>query len=208
MGKKYADVLKDDQGAEYVACEREFPAALDPAQIRLVDGRPVRRPLVEAGYDAFAESYGAISKAYDIQADTVTKQWTVDLDLLKAAVCNKIDADAEARRLTIITPGAGQAQVYQRKGDQARDCLTNYDAQNPPPAGTYPALEAEVGITGADVLAVATVVKDLEDAWGTVADAIEAVRLGAKRDVEDSATTTPAQIQAILEAIVWPQPSA
>lgn len=120
----------------------------------------------------------------------------------------QIDNQAEAARLTYITGGSGQALVYQRKSDQAKACLAAYDAQNPPPAGTYPSLEAEVGITGADVIEVATVVKGLEEAWGAVADSIETIRLGAKAAIEDPATTTAAQIQAILAAIAWPQPNA
>lgn len=205
MTVKYAIVRTDEQGVETVAEERSFPAPLAAGEIFVVGGRPCARPLIEEGYDAFAAAYGVISSAYVIGEAEVTKQWTVDVDRLKTAIIRKIDADAEACRLTYVTPGSAQGLVYQRKGNQARDCLATYNAQNPPPAGAYPALEAEVGITGADVIEVATVVKDLEDAWGAVADAIEAIRLSAKANVVAAADV--AAVKAVLDAIVWPMPS-
>lgn len=205
MTVKYAHVDTDDQGVESVTHERTFPSALDAGQIKSIDGKPVLRPLVEDGHDAFAAAYGAISFTYVIAAAEVTKQWTVDLAKLRSSVINRIDAAAEACRLAYVTPGSAQALVYQRKGNQARDCMANYDAQNPPPVGTYPALEAEVGITGADVIGVAEVVKGLEDAWGTVADQIETIRLSAKADV--AAAADAAGVKAVLDAIVWPMPS-
>jgi hypothetical protein len=125
----------------------------------------------------------------------------------KAGAIARIDREAEVARLAYITDGAGQALVYRRKSDQARACLAAYDTQNPPPAGMFPALEAEVGITGADVIEVATTVANLETAWGAVADSIEAIRLGAKRDIENPSTTTPGDVAAILAAIVWPTPA-
>lgn len=116
----------------------------------------------------------------------------------------EIDRAAEGARLQFISPGAGQAMAYQRKADQARACLAAYDAQTPPPAGLYPALEAEVGITAADVVGVATVVAGLAEAWAAVADAIEAIRLAAKRDV--AAAASDEDRTALVAALVWPAP--
>lgn len=127
------------------------------------------------------------------------------LAVAQAEAIARIDAAAEAARCAYITPGSGQALVYQRKGQQARDCLANHDAQNPPAPGAYTALEAEVGITGGDVLEVAAVVAGLETAWAAVADQIEAIRLTAKRDV--AAAATPAEVDAIEAAVVWPVPA-
>lgn len=133
----------------------------------------------------------------------------IDAARLKASTRRAIDAAAERARQQYITPGPGQALVYQRKGDQARDCLANYDSANPPPAGAYPALEAEVGISGADVLAVAGVVAATADQWATVADQIEALRLGAKQAVDavsDTDADIEAQLTGISEGIAWPAP--
>lgn len=124
---------------------------------------------------------------------------------VQAEACAKIDAAAETARLAFITPGAGQALVYQRKEAQARACLAAYDAQNQPPAGTYPALEAEVGITGADTVGVATVVAGMADAWAAIGDSIEAIRLGAKKAVGEAAA--PADIPPIVAAVEWPSPA-
>ncbi|MBE0530410.1 MAG: hypothetical protein IH626_06240 [Rhodospirillales bacterium] len=124
---------------------------------------------------------------------------------MQAEAIAQIDRDAEAARLAYITGGSGQALVYKRKSDQARACLADYDAQNLPPAGMFPALDAEVGITGADVVDVATMVVGLEDAWATVADAIEAIRLGAKKNV--GLAETPAAVHDIVAALAWPTPA-
>lgn len=201
---KYAEVLTDEQGNEYVARERTFAAALDADQIKTINGRARLRPLNETGDNAFAAAYGAVSFAYAIKKASVTKKWSVDLEALKDAVASRIDADAEAARLSYVTSGSAQAMVYQRKSEQAADCLANHDSDNPPESGSYPALDAEVGITGEDVLAVAAIVSAEAEAWHTASDAIETLRLAAKRDVkaaEDAAT-----LQSILAGISWPQP--
>ena len=83
--------------------------------------------------------------------------------------------------------------------------MTTYDANTQPPAGQYPALEAEVGITAGDVVGVAQVITALEAQWAAVADAIEAIRLAAKRDVGEAATT--AAVADILAGLTWPSPA-
>lgn len=129
--------------------------------------------------------------------------------IIKRAARSRIDGAAERARLQWITPGAGQALVYQRKETQARACLVAHDVNNPPPTGAYPALDIEVGITGADTRAVAQTVVALADQWGAIADAIEAQRLSAKAAIAaipDNAADIEAQIAAIEAGIVWPTP--
>lgn len=118
---------------------------------------------------------------------------------------DQIDMAAENARLAFITAGAGQALAYQRKEAQARECLANYDTENEPTEGTYPALDAEVEITAATVVGVATVVVASADAWAAIGDAIEATRLGAKKAVDEAADD--AAIAAILAGLSWPSPS-
>lgn len=145
------------------------------------------------------------NEAFDGEAWVVTRTRSYPpLAQCRAEAISQIDRAAETARLAFITDGAGQALVYRRKSDQARACLAQYDAQNQPPAGMFPALEAEVGITAADVVDVAATVVALEDAWAAIADAIEAIRLGAKRDV--GLAPTPNTINNIVSAIVWPTP--
>ncbi len=112
-----------------------------------------------------------------------------------------IDAQAEEVRLRVVTPGAVQQIVYTQKAAEARDVLTNHTPQNPPPQGKYPMLEAEIGITGADIFEVATVVKGMADAWTYLAAQVEQARLAAKAAVD--AATTPAQARA-QTTVTWP----
>lgn len=120
-----------------------------------------------------------------------------------------IDSQAETARLKYITPGAGQAMSYQIKAEEAKDCLANYTAANPPAPGVYVLLDSEVGImTNADdtltndAYEVAVVVDATRQAWLSVEAAINRVRVQAKADVK--AATQAAQIEATLAAIVWP----
>lgn len=129
----------------------------------------------------------------------------------RARVRQHIDTTAELRRQLVITPGAGQALVYERKRAQAEHCLENCSDETPPPAGRYRLLQADVGITvedsgdiGADVLTIARAVQALAVAWEDYAAAIEVARLGAKRAVD--AATTAAAVDAVLAGIVWPAP--
>jgi hypothetical protein len=113
-----------------------------------------------------------------------------------------IDIDAEAARLKWVTPGAAQSMVYDRKAAQAEQCLATHAAEDPIETGVYPALDAEVGITGATIYAVAATVIAMRDAWGPVADVIENLRLAAKGAVSEA--TTPEEARAIRQNIAWP----
>lgn len=93
---------------------------------------------------------------------------------------------------------------YREKAAEARDCLANHDAQNPPAAGAYLLLESEVGITGADVLEVASAVEAKRQTWIAVEAQINATRLTAKRDVE--AASDHAALAVVMEALTWPEP--
>lgn len=110
-----------------------------------------------------------------------------------------IDAAAEQQRLRVITPGAGQALVYQAKLEEARACV----ADAAPAETAYPLLAAEVGITAADLAAVAAAIIATAAQWHQAAAAIETVRLAAKRAVDSAAD--PAAVQAVLVAITWPE---
>jgi hypothetical protein len=123
----------------------------------------------------------------------------VALDVIKAGLRAKIDAQAEAERLRYVTPGAGQAMTYQAKADEARRIA---DDPDPDPAA-YPLLAAEIGITAGDLAGVGAVVRANHAAWLTVGAAIEAVRLGTK-----AAVTAADDEAAAIEAATatWPSP--
>ena len=119
------------------------------------------------------------------------------LDALKAAAVAEIDAQAEQQRQRYLTPGAGQALVYERKRAEAERMATDADPQ---PAA-YPLLAAEVGITAPTLAEVGAVVRDLAGQWTAAAAAIEAARLSAKAVV--SAATTPPEVRAAAH-VTWP----
>lgn len=129
-----------------------------------------------------------------------------DLEPLRAAAKIQIDADAEAVRLRYITPGEGQAMVYQQKATEAEIVvsLPIGEAEK----ADFPVLSAEIGPTvpptddeDADLRAAAQVVLNMRAMWAGIAAAIEALRLTAKNAV--AAAGTPAEIEA-ASAVPWP----
>lgn len=115
----------------------------------------------------------------------------VSLDTLKIALKAKIDAAAEVERGKYITTGAGQAMTYQQKASEA---VMLEDDPAPDPAA-YPLLSAEVGITAATLADVGTTVRAAHGQWILIGAAIEGIRLGAKKaidEAEDAATARTA----------------
>ena len=120
------------------------------------------------------------------------------LAALKVAAAADIDAQAERLRLTLITPGAGQALVYERKRAEAVRMAGDADPQ---PAD-YPLLAAEVGITAPSLVEVGAAVRAMASDWIAAAAAIEAVRLRAKAAI--AAATTPPALRAAAQ-VTWPE---
>lgn len=126
------------------------------------------------------------------------------LQAVKVTLCVAIDAEAERRRRQYITPGLGQALVYQRKGFEAL-MFKQWRAVNPdlePVISDYPLMAASIGSDGATLDDVASSVLLAESVWLAAAAAIEAVRLGGKASV--AACTDAAQARLMAAAIVWP----
>lgn len=119
------------------------------------------------------------------------------LAALRQRAMEQVDAQAEFQRLARITPGAGQALVYERKRAEAERMATDPDPQ----PVDYPMLAAEVGITAATLADVGAVVRTLAAQWTAAAAAIEGVRLGAKAAI--AAATTPPAIRAAAQ-VTWP----
>jgi len=117
---------------------------------------------------------------------------------LQASLCSKVDATAEQIRLKYLTPGSGQAMVYQEKAIEALAIQTDPNPTN----DKYPVLAASLGIEGGTLLAVANLVLSIRATWINVATAIEATRLGAKANI--NAATTIAAANTIYNSIVWP----
>ena len=121
------------------------------------------------------------------------------LDALRAEAMTQVDAEAERLRLTLITPGAGQALVYERKRAEAERMAGDAEPQ----PTDYPLLAAEVGITASTLAGVGAAVRAMASDWIAAAAAIEAVRLRAKAAI--AAATTPPAIRATAQ-VTWPKP--
>ena len=121
------------------------------------------------------------------------------LDALRQRAMEQVDAQAEFQRLALITPGAGQALVYERKRAEAERMATDADPQ---PAD-YPLLAAEVGITAATLAEVGATVRAMASNWIAAAAAIEGARLRAKAAI--AAASTPPAIRAATQ-VAWPKP--
>lgn len=120
------------------------------------------------------------------------------LDALRAEAMAQVDAEAERLRLTLITPGAGQALVYERKRAAAERMVGD-----PEPQPTDdPLLAAEVGITAPTLTGVGAAVRAIARDWIAAAAAIEAARLRAKAAI--AAATTPSAIRAAGQ-VTWPE---
>lgn len=152
-----------------------------------------------------------VGSTFEVGQSEVLEHWvTQDLDadeqarrLVEAKVAAKrsVDEQAEQFRLRVVTPGAVQQIIYIRKADEAISLLANYTPENPPPAGKFPLMEAEVGYTGATIFDVATVVKAKSDLWTGLAAQVETIRLSAKAQIDEA--TTPAQAYACT-ILSWP----
>lgn len=120
----------------------------------------------------------------------------------KTRIKSQVDTDAETERLKYITPGVGQAMTYTQKADEATRYLVS-SVIDPKPAD-YPLLNAEVGITAADIPGVAAVVNAAFQQWQLIGAAIEATRLGTKAAIDAAVDVGAAQ--TLYDAIEWPHP--
>ncbi|HEY9081352.1 hypothetical protein [Magnetovibrio sp.] len=164
-----------------------------------IDGVEVSIPAIDGN-----RHYEAIKA----QAITPTAYVGPALAEVQADAKRTIDAQAEAARLSYITPGDGQAMSYREKSDQARECLAAHTPASPPAPGVYVLLDSEVGIMKnadttitADAYEVAVVVEATRQAWLAVEATINRTRVQAKADI--AAATTEAEIDAVLAALVW-----
>jgi hypothetical protein len=107
------------------------------------------------------------------------------LDDVIAGARAEIDAAAERARLRYITPGAGQAQTYQMKLEQAQAYQA---AGSPPDATPWPFIAGEAAALGITPSAAANTIIATAAAWVTVGAAIEQARMGGKRAVMQAST--------------------
>lgn len=128
-----------------------------------------------------------------------------DLDAAKDAAVMAIDAEAERRRLLVLTPGSGQALEYQHTADDAARAEAAPDPLTP---GAYPFLAAEqaalarVGVA-LSLRQVADLVVYQRATWLAYGAAVKAARRGAKLAVDEAAT--PLDVAVVMADVVWPE---
>lgn len=88
--------------------------------------------------------------------------------------------------------------TYQQKVAEAQA----YKSATKPIPEDYPILASEVGITAPTLAEVADTVLAAYHQWQHIGAAIEAIRLGAKRNVD--AAVNEAEARTIVDAIIWP----
>lgn len=127
----------------------------------------------------------AVTGAVDVDEAFVPSDIAaVSLEDLRATAKTRVDAAAEAHRLTYITPGSGQAMAYQQKLEEAKAYLADTSLT----AADCPHVFAEVGITGETAEAVAQVVAGMHAAWQVKSADIEHRRLAAKAAIDAAET--------------------
>lgn len=185
-----------------------FERALAPEEIKtLANGRKMLRPYaIEGAEDFDAGLFVRLGPDIVVEAERVVERHRLEVRPdARQCMCDRIDRRAGEIRLRFKSGGEGQDAVYLMKQAEAEACLAAAVAV---PSGTYPMLEAEVGITAADVVAVARAVAAKAAAWRMLSAAIEARRLAAKAAVLAAADDRAAQAvwaEAMAESH-WPQP--
>ncbi|NDY57330.1 hypothetical protein G3N56_11310 [Desulfovibrio sulfodismutans] len=128
-----------------------------------------------------------------------------NLETAKAVACAAIDAEAERRRLMVLTPGDGQTLEYQHTAHDAARADTAPDPLTP---AAYPFLVAEqTALARVDVALTLRQVVDLvvyqRATWLAYGAAVKAARRGAKLAIDEAAT--PLDVAVVLAGVVWPE---
>ena len=129
----------------------------------------------------------------------IGQAWAVDLGAAKTSARDAIDAEAERRRNTVLTPGAGQMAAYQAKEAQARALL-----QDPEPTeAEYPDIFNEIGVTADSAGEVAMAVLAAAEKWRTFGRLVERARLAGKKAVTEAVDV--ATVIAARDEVGWPE---
>ncbi|WP_262694489.1 hypothetical protein [Kordiimonas aquimaris] len=123
---------------------------------------------------------------------------TETLDECKRRSKREIDQGAGTVRGRYITSVRGQSETYLIKEQQARAWLSDTSQE----IELFKLPCAEIGITGTDMLDVCTKITQKADEWVALAAAVEAVRLGTKKQID--AATTVNEIEQINSSVMWP----
>lgn len=119
---------------------------------------------------------------------------SIYLTQIKDAAKQDIDNTAERIRLKYITGGAGQALVYNEKGEEAADYIA---AGSPVDLANYPFIQAEVNATGKSATQCANDILAQKAAWITKGAQIEQVRIGAKTTIDLATSIVEVELEKV-----------
>lgn len=200
MTKLFAKIENGAVAAYPVDIQRAFPRTSLPK-----DRAPAGYAIVKRAAPPLGLLQAPVEQTPALIGDEWVQQWTLQemlpLEGLKAALCAKVDEDAETERLKYITKGAGQSMEYAQVEKDAEAFLALTEPYVP---GSLPMLESTVGIDAPTIEGVVDVVMNMRQQWLLVGPAIRALRLGAKKQIEEAETHDAAR--ALYAAIVWPAP--
>lgn len=125
---------------------------------------------------------------------------------LRDAWKRTVDQSAESARQRFITPGYGQALVYETKRREAALVALLLGVPTEPTQADCPHLWVEAAGLGLTVAAIAAEVTAQANAWLAASARIEVLRLTAKAAI-DAAQTEPEILAAAAAALgAWPTP--
>lgn len=135
-------------------------------------------------------------KAYEVRTyrEMTVEEKAERMASLKASNKATIDQAVEAKRLQYLTPGSGQSMAYEQKYNEA----AAFKAAENPDVSDFPHIESEVGITAPTAEEVADVIIAVRQQWVALSAALEGLRLGYKKAVNDA--TLPSEVHAAMMA--------
>jgi hypothetical protein len=117
---------------------------------------------------------------------------------VQKTLASRIDEEAERQRQLYLTPGIGQAAVYQQKLEEALNYISDPSSE----PEDYLLLSSSVGTEGASVIEVARLVKARAAECKRTMAAVEKVRLSTKRLIANSKDVDTAI--ASYRSATWP----
>jgi hypothetical protein len=125
------------------------------------------------------------------------------IDARAAELTAEVKRQAEAERLKHLTPGAGKANEYRRKEEEARawDAAGGGTVTTPT---NYPFANARAAVTGETIEDVLALFKARSDAWAALGAQIAAAEDGAVLDIEAARVAGDWVVLEAAGYVTWP----
>lgn len=135
------------------------------------------------------------------QADPATVEAALTPEAITAAVA-RVNGEAAGILGSVASPHAPQVAIYEAKQAEAIACQAVIDAGGTPDGADYPLLEAGKSVDGRTLAEEAAAVLGEAAQWKQAGAAVDAVRRAANKAIGQA--TTRAEVQAVLDALTWP----